>query len=154
MPSKVSALWKYSINSSFPLLSWKTARNKKGKSFFHSSTHWWNVSSFCSIIQVVFIGELPVAPGEICILIYLSYILYISKFFIPLLWPHASFMASSAVFTGQTQTHFTRLGAAVPHLFHHECVRWMNNSAAVVNFSPPRWLWHHLCRSHQLFCSR
>lgn len=47
------------------------------------------------------------APGEICILIYLSYILYISKFFIPLQWLHASFMGSSAVFGGPIQAHFT-----------------------------------------------
>ena len=108
-----------------------------GKSIFHRSSHWWNVSSSSSIIQAVFIGELPVAPGEICILIYLSYILYITKFFIPLQWPHASFMGSSAVFAGQIQTHFTRHAAATAaaRLFHLGCVEWMKNSlSSVVNF--------------------
>lgn len=76
------------------------------------------------------------APGEICILIYLSYILYISKFFIPLQWLHASFMGSSAVFAaGQIQTHFTRHAAAAARLFHLGCVGWMKNLlSGVVNF--------------------
>lgn len=107
---------------------WNGLKNE-GKSVFHCSSHWWNVSSSSSIIQAVFIGELPVAPGEICILIYLSYILYISKFFIPLQWLHASFMGSSAVFAGQIQTHFTRYAAAAAavRLFHLGCVGWMQN---------------------------
>lgn len=53
---------------------------------------------FFNNLFVFFIGELPVAPSEICIVIYLSYILYISKFFIHLQWHHASFMTSSTVF--------------------------------------------------------
>lgn len=76
------------------------------------------------------------APGEICILIYLSYILYISKFFIPpLQWLHASFMGSSAVFAGQIQTHFTRHAAAPAPLLHLGCVERMKNLwSGVVNF--------------------
>lgn len=92
------------------------------------------------------------APGEICILIYLSYILYISKFFIPLQWLHASFMGSSAVFAGQIQTHFTRhAAAAAARLFHLGCVGWMQNLlSGVVNFffffllTPPS-LWRCQC---------
>lgn len=67
------------------------------------------------------------APSEICILIYLSYILYISKFFIPLRWLHASFMASSAVFAGQIQATFymwgcSSLAPAVPPPWKIDCL--------------------------------
>lgn len=67
------------------------------------------------------------ASGEICILIYLSYILYISKFFIPLQWSHASFMGSSAVFAGPIQTHLTHQAAAGTQLLHLGCVESMKN---------------------------
>lgn len=93
------------------------------------------------------------APGEICILIYLSYILYISKFFIPLQWPHASFMDSSAVFAGQIPTHFTCHAAA--RLFHLGCVGWMKNLlSSVVKFSfltPPSFR-HCQCQESSGLC--
>lgn len=82
----------------------KTKKRKQIKSFFFLV--------LCSLIecfssslifQVIFFGELPKAPIEICILIYLSYILYISKFFIHLQWHHASFMSSSAVFAVESK---------------------------------------------------
>lgn len=105
-----TVLWAYILFYQRSSLLSKETKQRRAEGFFHSS-HWWNVSSSSSIIQTVFIGELPVAPGEICILIYLSYILYISKFFIPLQWPHASFMRCSAVFSGPNtftlQLHLT-----------------------------------------------
>lgn len=97
------------------------------------------------------------APGEICILIYLSYILYISKFFIPLQWLHASFMRSSVVFAGQIQTHFTRQAAAAARLFHLGCVGWMKNwLSGVVKkffFSPhtTKFFWCRESPPHRLF---